>query len=181
MPSTFTRIATSTLNNAASSLTFTNISQAFTDLEIRMSIKSEGSSGQHVFMRVGNNTYDSGANYGVQSLYARGAPAAAVSGNWNPAFQNSFYIPHSTYITSASNRFAQLTVWLFNYSSTNMKKACIGLANTVGGNNSEYPGVELGQQMWNQNSAINQIQFTQGNGNNFSAGTSITLYGIAKA
>lgn len=182
MPATFEKIATSTLTSAASSITFTNIDQTYTDLEIHLEVKAASSPGQHVYFRCGNNSYDSSSSYGNQALYARGAPAAAFSGDWNNSLLSNWYLPYNSYISSAANKFSQQIVYIFNYSATNTKKPLRYLSNTITGNSNEYASIETGQSLWNSTSAINQIQFYHSNpSTNLDVGCVITIYGIKKA
>jgi hypothetical protein len=182
MPNFHEHIATSTLSSPSLTLTFTSISQNYTDLEISIVAKAASSPGQHLYVTVGNGSYDTGNNYSNQSLYARGAPAGAVSGDWTSTFAATYYLPFTSYISSTSNKFSTVKFWIFNYSATDTKKPLMYFSNTVSGNTSEYPSIEGGNGIWNSLSAINQIKFTHSNPSiNFDTGTSISIYGIKKA
>lgn len=183
MPATFEKIASTTLSSPANNITFSSISQAYTDLQIHLRCKAASANGQHILMRMGNGSVDTNSIYANQSLYARGNPTPAASGDWVGSFTaQGYYIPFGSYISSASNNFSALQFYVFNYSATNTKKALQSLSNTVTGNNNEYPAIEFSNSMVNTSVAINIIEFRHSNASiNLDTGTSITIYGIKKA
>lgn len=182
MPATFEKIASTTLSSPALSITFSSISQAYTDLQIHLRCKAASANGQHIWVRMGNGSVDTSSIYANQSLFTRGAPSPATAGDWNSVFLTSYYIPYASYISSASSNFSALQFFVFNYSATNTKKAVQSLSNTVTSNNSEYPAIEYSNAMINTSVAINTIEFRHSNPSiNLDTGTSITIYGIKKA
>lgn len=182
MPSTFEKIASTTLSSPALSITFSSISQAYTDLQVHIRCKAASTNGQHIYVRMGNGSVDASNIYANQSLYSRGAPANGHGGDWNNGLLTQYYIPYSSYISSASNTFSAHQFFIFNYSATNTKKAIQSFSNTVLGNSSEYPAIEFSNAMVNTSVAINTIQFFHSNPSiNLDTGTSITIYGIKKA
>lgn len=181
MALTFEKIATTTLSSPTQSITFSNISQDYTDLQIHLRCKAVSANGQHIFVQMGNGSVNTGNIYANQALYARGNPTPAASGDWSSAFTSQYYLPYSSYISSSSNNFSAIQFYVFNYSATNTKKAVQSLSNTVTGNNFEYPGIEYSNAMVNTTAAINIIEFRHNGASNLDTGTSITIYGIKKA
>ena len=182
MPGTFEPIATTTLSSPAISITFSSISQAYTDLQIHLRCKAVSADGQHIYIRMGNGSVDTSNIYSNQSLYARGAPAAGVDGDWDSTFRGEYFLPFGSYISSTSNNYSALMFYVFNYSATNTKKAVQSMSNTVTSNNNEYPAIEFSNAMVNTSVAIDTIQFRHSLPlNNLDTGTTITLYGIKKA
>jgi hypothetical protein len=182
VPATFEKIASTTLSSPALSITFSSISQDYTDLQVHLRCKAASTNGQHIYVRMGNGSVDTNNIYANQSLFDRGSPSPATSGDWSSSFLSSYYIPYASYISSASNNFSALQFYVFNYSATNTKKAVQSLSNTVTGNNNEYPAIEFSNAMINTSAAINIIEFRHSNSAiNLDTGTSITIYGIKKA
>jgi len=182
VPATFEKVASTTLSSPALSITFSNISQAYTDLQIHLRCKAASANGQHIYVRMGNGSVDTTNVYSNQALYTRGAPGSGTSGDWASSFSSQYYIPYTSYMSSDSNKFSAFQFFVFNYSATNTKKAIQSFNNTVTGNGSEYPAVEYSNAMVNISQAINIIEFRHSNGSiNLDVGTSITIYGIKKA
>lgn len=182
MPATFEKIASHTLSSPAPNITFSNISQAYTDLQIHLRCKAASANGQHIYVRMGNGSVDTTNIYANQSLFTRGDPAPATSGQWNPSFTSNYLLPYASYMSSDSNKFSAFQFFVFNYSANNTKKAVQSFCNTVTGNSHEYPAVEYSNAMVNTSLAINIIEFRHSNTSiNLDTGTSITIYGITKA
>jgi len=72
MPSTYTPIATTTLGSAASSVTFSSISGAYTDLVL----VGAGTLASNLYLNVKFNN-DTGSNYSRTELYGDGSSAAS--------------------------------------------------------------------------------------------------------
>lgn len=69
MPGTYEPIATTTLSSAASSITFTGISQAYTDLV--MVFNGDLTSITGAGIRVGNNSLDTGYSYSLTRMWGK--------------------------------------------------------------------------------------------------------------
>jgi hypothetical protein len=170
MPSTYEPIATYTIPSPQSSYTFTNISQAYTDIIFVY----EGAmvSADYVLFRVGNGSIDSGANYGSTRLVGSGSTTSS-----GRDVNATFIAAPEPLNTNRNNLIMQFS----NYSNTNVNKTALLRANVPlsdGGATSTI-GAVVGT--WRSNSAINQIRITSFAGQNFATGSTFTLYGIKAA
>ncbi len=163
---TYEPIATTTLSSSASDITFSSISQSYTDLIIVVSgnTVSGGLTGGSI--TVGNNSLDTGSNYSMTELYADGTSAASYR-DTNKTYLN---LTLSTSGTSATNSIIQF----MNYSNTTTYKTFISRSNT--------PTIALRTAvgLWRSTSAINIISIAP-YAVSWAAGTTATIYGIAAA
>lgn len=164
MPVTYEPIATVTMNGSSSTTTFTSIPQTYTDLRLICSFA--GVSSCNFSTRVGNNSVDSGANYGAIRFYGTGS---SVTTNVNS--NNDFFTANITVGSSASNAIIDI----LNYSNTSTYKT--GLTRF----DDAQVIVFAISSTWRNTSAINQLQVYSTNSVNFANGTMFTLYGIKAA
>ena len=161
MPSTYEKIATTTLGSAAATITFSSISAAYTDLVIIAQMKNSGAGGD--LLAYFNS--DTGTNYSRIILGGNGSTAysARSSSASNARFN------YSEPINSDGNTIFRINV--MNYSNTTTYKTAISRGDR--GATSTVAIVNL----WRSTIAINNIQFFT-DATNFAAGSIITLYGI---
>lgn len=165
MPATYEPIATTTLGSAASSITFSSISSAYTDLRLVFI----GTSDDYASIRYNN---DSGSNYSFTTLYATGS--AAGSNRYSNATEWYPYVPNAMSTTIPSF----MTVDIFSYAGSTYKT---GLSTTSEDKNgSGFTTQMVG--LWRSTAAITRIDILAlyGSGS-FLTGTTATLYGILKA
>lgn len=167
MPKTYTPIATQTIGTATASFTFSNISQAYTDLVLVVS----GTNG-------GNNFYirpnaDSNSRYSV--TYLEGDGSTASSGRFNTSalggngmlIRGALFSPTNTNITTCIINF-------MNYSNTTTFKTVIARGGTAGASTGALVN------LYQNTAAITQLEcypFAA----NWQPGSTFTLYGILKA
>lgn len=173
MPATYEPIATTTLSSAASTVSFTSISQSYTDLAII--VYAKGTASSHLYARWGNGSYDSGNNYSNTGLYSRTTTNDYdVSRNTNVSWARlspyTYGVPSATFGTTLTS--------LQNYSNTTTFKTALSRVASIGA--AEYAGTEVAVHQWRSTSAINQIQFLMASGS-LETGTTITIYGIKAA
>jgi hypothetical protein len=163
---TYVALATYTIPSNVASYTFTGISQAYTDLVL----VANGStvSASNINLRVGNGSIDSsGNNYSQTVLNGNGSSATSTrSSNQNqiqPSNDDAYW--NST-VAGA------MVIHFQNYSNTTTYKTILSRANHAS------LGVSANVGLWRSTSAINQIYFG-GASQNFVAGTTLSLYGIA--
>jgi hypothetical protein len=162
MPVTYEPIASTTLGSAASSVTFSTISGAYTDLVLIANLSNATTT--NAYYRVGNSSVDSGNNYSETWLRGNGSAAASGGRTSNDAFLlfNADNISQDEWTTNI--------IHLQNYSNTTTNKTAIYRMNSAA--NFTYATVGL----WRSNSAINII--TIYSGGNFKSGSTFSLYGI---
>lgn len=167
-------LATTTLSSTTTSVSFTNISQNYTDLVIVAYVRGDVSNDFRA--RWGNSSYDSGTNYSNTGIYARSTTndyGSERNTNFSYARLTSF-----TYgVPSATSTFGTIITHIMNYSNTTTYKTALSRAADVGADS--YAGTEAEVILWRSTSAINQIQLYGGAGTvNFQSGSTFTLYGI---
>jgi hypothetical protein len=164
----YTLIERREITSNASSISFDNIPQFYTDLVITSSLRA-------------NNDPD-GATYGIAGLSINGSTANItqrfLSGSGSgPAFSGSssainVVTPGST---NTANIFGNFAVYIPNYTGSAAKS--ISIDNVIE-NNATVSYQTFFAGLWNSSSAINSFAFTAGGAGNFLAGSSISLYGI---
>ena len=171
MPATYEPIATTTLGSAASSITFSSISSAYTDLRLVVVTPSLG--GDDVGIRINS---DSGSNY--SSTYLGGQGSVASSGRETSVT----FIRLNAPIGPSYGQVALSTVDLFSYAGSTNKTVLA----TGSGDNNGSGLVSRTVGLWRNTSAITSITIadvylTAWQNANLPAGTTATLYGILKA
>jgi hypothetical protein len=155
MPSTYTPIATTTLGSAASSVTFSSISAAYTD--IVMVFNGSLSVGSGLTFQV------NGATSGFSDTFLIGYGSSASSGRDTSATSSFFGDIGTTNSTAILN--------FMNYSNTTTYKTVLSRGSAAGN------GVSASVGLWQSTSAINQIKILSPSGN-ITTGSTFTLYGI---
>jgi hypothetical protein len=163
MPSTYNAITTQTLSSATSSIVFSSIPAAYTDL--RIIFNGITASAGSFALRFNSDT---GSDYSRTVFYGTGS----VAGTSRESNVTSIQIANTN-----SSGATLITCDIFSYASS-IFKTVLGegfddrsgsgvVAKTVG--------------MWRDTSAITTISIIEANGANFSIGTTATLYGIKNA
>jgi hypothetical protein len=159
MTSTYEMIATNTLGSAASSVTFTTISGAYTDLVLISNLKMTTA---NTFFQTTYNS-DTGTNYSQTRVQGLGVSAASERSSNDTyigmAFQNNN--------TDTGTSIMQIQ----NYSNTTTNKTAL-----IRDNFAAY-GTFARVALWRSTSAITSITLTMSS-STFAAGSQFTLYGI---
>lgn len=179
MANTYVQIATSTVGVlGASSIDFTSIPSTYTDLLIKMSLRSSNADGftGNATMRLNAN---SGSNYSFRTLFA--ATTAAGSGNGSSG--TSVTLGGTVGALLTANTFNNAELYLPNYLSSSNKSFSV---DTVSENNGSTDFTWQSMMIagtWSQTAAINQITIYSGTvgSTNFTQYTTATLYGISKS
>jgi hypothetical protein len=162
--STYTPVASQTLSASASSVTFSNIPQGYTDLELVVEGIAAADSGQYYVTLNSDTTYN---NYSVTIIIGEGTQALSTrynSGNF--AYQSVIGWPRS------SSRFSS-KVSFQNYSNATTYKSFLFSYNSVGSSGYVVRGVDL----WRNTAPITSITITC-TATTFSSGTNFSIYGI---
>ena len=164
---TYTPIASQTLASATPTVSFTGISQAYTDLKVVIN-GGISQADANTFVRVGNSSVDTGSNYSATFVEGRVTTANSARFTSQTSMQLDYYGSIST--TNSS-----LLLDFMNYSNTTTYKTVLS---RYGNNTStSYKGVGALVGLWRSTAAINIITFSLGGGN-FNVGSTFTLYGI---
>lgn len=164
MATTYDSIATTTLGSAASSITFSSISSAYTDLRLVV-VGGTSTATFEIWFRVNSDT---GTNYSQTDLYGNGSAAGSVR------LTSADHIALSNTAPSTPTEF--MTVDLFSYAGSTNKSVLVTDSNDKNGSGFVYRRVGL----WRSASAITSVTVLAEAGT-LIAGTTATLYGILKA
>jgi hypothetical protein len=170
--STYIPIATYTVSgSSAPTVSFSNISSAYTDLRLVMSVQQTPSAARNIWLQFNTDTSSSGTNYSWTVLSGNGiSPVSA-------RVSNSASIYCDYYGSPVSPNFGVTTVDIFNYANTTTYKT------TLTRNNDAASGTDAIVGLWRATpQAINKINLQYGGtGYNFSVGSTFNLYGIKAA
>jgi hypothetical protein len=158
---TYVPIAEQTLGSSASSITFSSIPSAYTDLVLIMNGVLNNTNTYYVMYYNGDSTL---TNYSSTGVYGNGTSALSErNGYIKLGYSGSATVP----VTSIIN--------IQNYSNTSTYKTnLMRFANT---NDNTYAGVGL----WRNTAAINSITIYSYYGGSFNTGATFSLYGISAA
>jgi hypothetical protein len=161
--STYTPIATQTLTTNQSSVTFSTISGAYTDLVLIISFSYTASD----YSRMRFNG-DATSIYSDTQLYGNGTSA----GSGRETNTNGYYLMDNYFTVSSSNRIAIVNI--MNYSNTTTYKTILERSGSGADGTSAQVGV------WRSTAAINSIALLP-NSAQWVTGSTFTLYGILSA
>jgi len=153
------------LTSASSSVTFTSISQSYTDLRI---VVQAGNASGISAVGVRYNS-DSGSNYSWTRMYGDGS---SVTSNRSSDTAAYFGIIG----TSIAQTF---TVDIMNYSNTTTYKTAISRSSDAANYVATYVNLWRGSTGSATNQPITTLTFINSNGGNFPIDSTFTLYGIA--
>jgi len=163
---TYEPIATNTLGSAASSVTFSSISSAYTDLVIVANF--DGSASSYTTMTFNGVT---GSSYSRTRLLGDGSSASSDRTNNTSGIINLTYNTAGTPVTGIYQ--------IFNYANTTTYKTVLCRDATLSDNVSAHVGMFRGST-GSATDAITSVTLTKVSGN-YNTGSTFTLYGIAAA
>ena len=167
MANTFELIASSTVGaGGASSIDFTSIPSTYTDLCIKISLRSDRAIEIDDQIIVKPNNSSSSLTY----IHVRGNGATATSGSVN-----------RTYVPSAgttSNTFGNGEIYIPNYAGSANKSFYI---DTVSENNATTGYDSMQAVLWSNTAAINQVVIAPVSGTGFVQYSTAYLYGVKNA
>ena len=156
-------------SGGASSIDFNNIPQIYTDLCVKVSVRTTNSNFyENLLLRLNN---DSGSNYTVTRLYADSTP-------YSDRFtsQTFIYIGEVVGNTATSNTFSNMEIYIPNYTSSSYKN--ISGDHVMENNHASQNYVGLKAGLYNSTSPINAIKLYPSN--TLMQYSTATLYGIRK-
>lgn len=166
MAITYEPIATTTLGTTAASVTFSSISDAYTDLVIVTNFAMSANDQYAHYVQVNGDT---GNNYSRTILYGDGSAAGSARQSNN----GSMYFGTWNTDMDTTDR-AVTTIFFNNYSNTTTYKTAIGRYNVA----SKEVGAGVGT--WRNTAAITSINLAT-NSTTYIVGSTFTLYGIKSA
>jgi hypothetical protein len=169
MPVTYENLATTTLGSETSSITFSSISAAYTDLRlVFVGVRAAGTNSAPI---VRFNS-DSATNYSMTAVQGTGSSFIAYKEN------NATGVPLVYFDALVSTTIPKLgTLDVFSYRSSAFKT----VMNVEASDRSGSGRVANAVGLWRSTSAITSLTITDGSARNFGVGTTATLYGILRA
>jgi hypothetical protein len=174
---TYTLIASSTVGSGgASSIDFSSIPSTYTDLLLKLSIRSANTAGSWDPVRIKFNT--SSSNITNRNLYGTGSAA----GSEVPTGSEANIFNYTSNANNTANTFGSLEIYIPNYTSTSSAKS--GSSDGVGENNATASITALNAILWNPGTqaavtAIGIVPYS--GGGTFVQYSTAYLYGIIKS
>lgn len=171
-----TPIYTQTVGSSgASSITFNNIPQIYTDLQFFITARSSDATiDTDIWARFNSDTSNS---YSFTRIYGNSA------GVYPDRYTSQSYVlvSRTNGTTSTSNIFSQASIYLPNYTSSNFKSlTCDAISeNNLGSAGAAYQFFIAG--LWRSSNAITNIQFASLGGGSFAQYSTFSLYGIIRS
>ncbi len=181
--SSFDTLGSVVLTGNSSSVTFSNIPQTYTHLQIRAISRTTRTnySVEQVYMRFNGDT---GNNYATHSFGVDGSTVYAYTGS----FPNSWmHVGQTATDLATTNAFGTMVIDILEYKNTNKHKTTRSLSGVEPGatyTGFVYGAINLASGLWFKagsgvtSDAINSITFITEVSGNFKQFSSFTLYGI---
>jgi hypothetical protein len=173
-------IESKTLATAAASIEFTSIPQDGTDLTVKLSLRSTGSTVLNgVRVEFNGNTSSVYSVRNLQAIYSSGPNSTVNPYNVTNAFVLTFMPSPS----QTANTFNSVDLYVPNYASTAQAKSVS--VDGVSENNSAFSTSELvslniAACLFNSTTAITSIKVSSQEGHNLASDSTISLYKITK-
>jgi hypothetical protein len=167
----YSSIATVSLTTGGANVTFTNIPQHYTHLQIRLMGRSTNTGGSYATIYTGFNTdLFTAANYSTHWFYGDGASTSLVA----QSSVNQANIANFVYSSVLANSQGVGIIDIFDYSSIYKHKSGKYILGWDGNGSGR---VSIGSFNWMNNSPISTIALTPDGG--WANNTHVALYGIA--
>lgn len=156
------------LGSAQANIAFSSIPQTFTDLMLKLSLRSASGAvfGIH-YLRFNGST----SSY--SSRFLEGTGSSSYSGTTTVAA----YLGASTGSGATANTFSNIEAYIPNYRAAVAKSVS---ADTVGENNGTQAFQTITASLWNNTAAITSIEVGFDGASTFAQFSSATLFGILK-
>lgn len=156
-----------------STITFNNIPQTFTDLQLVINGRSTASAwNDSVQLRLNGDTAN---NSSWRGIYAFGTGGAGPNATSNIS---TISLGNISAASSTSNTFGSINMYLPNYISSNFKQVIIESASE--GNSASAVEMDINCGLYRSTSAISSLTLFLGSSGNFVQNSTFTLYGILR-
>jgi len=167
MPSTYTLISSNVLGSSAASVTFSAIPSTYTDLVLKVSIRTDrADANDSIYIQFNSDSTDS--NYSYSRLWQTGTSAGSSRAS-------NRRIGNVDGNNAASNTFSNGEIYIPSYTASQNKQ--IG-AHNAGEDNTNNVSQDAVALLWRNTAAITTIGILPVTGPNFVSGSSFYLYGI---
>jgi hypothetical protein len=166
MPLQIYKIASTEVGSAgAANITFSSIPSGYTDILIKLSVRSDRASvGPSIGVEINGST----SNLTSRILAGNGATTSSAT-------YSDAYLGDAVGANATSNTFGNQEIYFPNYSGSTNKSYS---ADSVGENNATTAYAILSAGLWSQTSAITSLKFYDRGVGNFVQYSTATLYGI---
>jgi hypothetical protein len=167
-------IATTYLEADAATVTFGSIPATYEHLQLRISSRGDTTAAHSPDALIRFNS-DTGTNYSNHSMYGDASTVTAVAETGASSIKCG--ATSGSYGTSKSTEFAGSTIDILDYRNAS-KNTTVQF--TTGLVNNEKTIIRQGSGLWDDTSAVTQIDLLVGSGG-WSRGSEFTLYGLNSA
>ena len=168
MANTYVLLNNTTLGSTQSAITFSSISNAYTDLRLKCSVRTTaGVTVDNIFFSVNGSS----VSYLNRMMYGTGNGGNAVSSTGSTTYFDSLIQPGAN---STANTFGYTEFYLPNYAGSTNKTISVESASE----NNGTAWLIIAGGVWNNTTAINSVTITAPGGSQFVIGSSMYLYGI---
>jgi hypothetical protein len=172
MPNTFELIASSTVGSGGvADITFSSIPSTYTDLCLKLSIRSNRATVQDTFKITFNATASS---YSFKRVYGEGAAAASDGSTGDTSLTAGYSVGNS----ATASTFGNVEIYIPNYAGSTNKSVSI---DGVGENNATTAYAGLFAALWANTAAINSIKIEGGTSATLLQHSTAYLYGVKNA
>lgn len=169
---TYTNIATTTLASASNTVSFTSISNSYTDLLVVFDGFAATTSGESVACQFNS---DNGSNYSYNQMSGTGTGVQSVI---NPTAQFPWLSGNYLGMDTSSSHKRNFMLHIYNYADTSYYKSAVAQFSAPSG---VSPGTCITGVQWRNTAAITSIQIKISGTAQFAIGSIFTLFGIARA
>lgn len=171
MPTTYEAISSQTLGSAQTSITFSSISSAYTDLYLITRGGMNTSTGYGLSVRINGDT---GNNYGYVRMYGAGS---TISTDKAATYQWA-----ASLVPASNNMAGNFALTFFDYTNTSARKVMHFQTYSRGWDGGGSTGmVSCDAAVWRNTAAITSIEISPEFAAQWLTGTIATLYGIKRA
>ena len=175
MPSSYTLISSNVLTSSAASVTFSAIPSTYTDLVLRMSVRSDRANVADGLFLTFNS--DTASVYSATYLSVNNSSSVVGSGRANGTPTDVYYY-YTDGGNATSNTFSNTELYIPSYTASQNKP--LSLTSMAEGNTAAFSmGANAG--LWRNTAAMTSINIVSFVGANFVSGSSFYLYGISKS
>jgi hypothetical protein len=178
MANTYTLITSSTVGaGGASSISFASIVGTYTDLCIKFSGRNSTGSLYVDDLKIVLNSDTNTARYSQRQIYGNSSTAASSS-NTN---LGCFAVFGLNGTSSTASTFSNTEVYIPNYAGSTQKSISVDASVEANDSAANHSSLALIAGLYNQTTAITQIDLSSYNGYNFAQYTTAYLYGVKNA
>jgi hypothetical protein len=169
MANTFELISSYTASGSVASIGFSSIPSTYTDLCIKLSLRSSNTTGTYDPVKININS--NGTNMLVRDIYGTSSSAGSEA----PGSPDNVIISYTSNANNTANTFGNLEIYIPNYANASYTKSMS--ADGISETNGSGSILVLTSGLWNSTSAINEITVFPYSGN-FVQYSTAYLYGI---